>query len=202
MKVLHKKSSNVSSNAIGAFKTPGRSYDYSDRFERALVERGILSMNPTMPLFERMWHVNNAELIVTTWGSTLTVLIHILFERQQRADGANFTSQANESRVSRADSDDASHVVPTRPLRILILVHPRYIAETTLLFGKTLGLLSDPQRMPTSLSSPLYSHVVRHRMMRMRGASTDYYGGRDFCVKFVLVHKLDFVGSQELDFHC
>lgn len=207
-----KSSSNISSISTAAFKTPGRGYTYSYRFEHELLQRGILSMNPTLALFERMWHANNAELIVTTWGSTLAVLINVLFERQQRDDGAvNFTSQTTESHVRRAaageitsrrdddDLDDDS--LPQRPLRILILIHPEYIGETSELFQKTSRFLQDPRHIPTSFSSTLYSKVSRHRMFRAKGALSDFYGGRDFCAKYVLVHNLDFVG-RELDFRC
>ncbi|CUE64060.1 Hypothetical protein, putative [Bodo saltans] len=217
MKIVPDKnsSSNISSIPTAAFKTPGRGYTFSDHFEHELVQRGILSMNPTLPLFERMWHANNAELIVTTWGSTLAVLINVLFERQQQVDdgAVNFTSQTTESHVRRAavgdstsrsdDDDDDNDSLPQRPLRVLILVHPEYIAETEQLFQKTSRFLQDPQHMPTSFSSnyTLYSKVSRHRMPRAKGALSDFYGGRDFCAKYVLVHKLDFVG-RELDFRC
>ncbi|CUG93003.1 Hypothetical protein, putative [Bodo saltans] len=201
---------NISSVPTAAFSSPGRGFIHSDQFNRALLERGILSMNPTLPLFERMWHVNNAELIVTTWGSTLTVLINLLFERQQRGDD-NVTEQADDrSHTKRAASgtaaasgdDEVSHAVPPRPLRILILVHPEYSLETTLIFRKTYRYLRNPRRLPKSFSSPLLSKVVWHRMSRGGGDVADFNGGRDFCVKYVLTHMLKFVGSRELDFHC
>ncbi|CUG93002.1 membrane-associated protein, putative, partial [Bodo saltans] len=163
---------NTSSVSTAAFSSPGRGFTHSDHFDRALLERGILSMSPTLALFERMWHVNNAELIVTTWGSTLTVLINLLFERHQRGDD-NVTVQADQSHAKRAasgtasaasDDDEISHAVPTRPLRILILVHPEYSLETTLIFRKAYRYLRNPRRLPKSFSSPLLSKVVWHRM--------------------------------------
>ncbi|CUG93133.1 Hypothetical protein, putative [Bodo saltans] len=84
LKTISKPSRNQNNSASPMFTSPHRSYQDSMRFERRLLERGILPLSPTLPLFERMWHVNTAELIVTTWGSTSTTIINLLFERQQQ----------------------------------------------------------------------------------------------------------------------
>ncbi|CUE73070.1 Hypothetical protein, putative, partial [Bodo saltans] len=176
------------------FNSPERSYQYSMRFERLLLERGILPLSPTLPLFERMWHVNTAELIVTTWGSTSTTIINLLFERQQQHNGSDDSGNDGALRLSEAP--------PLRPLRMLVLVHPLYCHEAFLAFRTTKKFLCDPCRLSKKSTSRLLSATRKHKVSRNAGDLADHYGGQDFCVKYVLTQSLRFVRSRELDFTC
>lgn len=204
LKMLKRRNKRQEAFPASADNSPERGYPYSLRFERLLLERGILPLSPTLPLFERMWHVNNAELIVTTWGSTLTCVMNLLFERRPMTAPNNTIDtfshlHGNESGESRAVSPPPS----AGSLRILVLIHQSYCHEATVIFRKPLQYLCSQRRLPTSLAKPLLSKVVRHQMSRKAGAVADYYhGGNDFCVKYVFVHSLSFVGSRELDFIC
>ncbi|CUG85701.1 Hypothetical protein, putative, partial [Bodo saltans] len=190
LKVLKPSTAANSSTSSSAFHSPGRSYLHSARFERLLLERGILSVSPTLPLFERMWHVNSAELIVTTWGSTYTSTLNLLFERDQPVppdSAANNVGRHNHN--------------ASRPLRILVMVHPSYCSEVTSVFRVSEKLLCGARRVPTP-GRPLLSRRVKYRTARKSGEPADYYGGSDFCVQYVFTHSLEFVGSRKLDFRC
>ncbi|CUG06096.1 membrane-associated protein, putative [Bodo saltans] len=193
LKMLSKPSRNQNSSASPIFTSPHRSYQYSVRFERRLLERGILPLSPTLPLFERMWHVNTAELIVTTWGSTSTTIINLLFERQQQHNGSDDSGDNGARRLSEAP--------PQRPLRMLVLVHPLYCHEAIRVFRTTKKFLCNP-RLSVKSSSQLVSVIHKHEVSRNAGDLVDHFGGQDFCVLYVLAYSLKLVGSRELDFSC
>ncbi|CUG85655.1 transmembrane protein, putative [Bodo saltans] len=196
LKVLKPSTAANSSTSSSAFHSPGRSYLHSARFERLLLERGILSVSPTLPLFERMWHVNSAELIVTTWGSTYTSTLHLLFERQQQVP-SDATGVDNFSDDAQRHNQNTS-----RPLRILVMVHPSYCNEVTSVFRVSEKLLCGGARRVPAPGRPLLSRRVKYQTARMHGDPADYYGGSDFCVQYVFTHSLASVGSRKVDFRC
>jgi hypothetical protein len=79
--------------------TPGRSFRESSSFDALLRQRHITTFDPTTPLAERMFLVNNAELVVTSYGATFSTLLFVLQSRRRD---------------------------PQRALKMLILVHPDY----------------------------------------------------------------------------
>ena len=68
----------------GVVTSWARAFRYDPRFMQILQQRGVEILSPTLPLLERMWHVNSAELIVVTWGSTLSTTIAFLLPRRSK----------------------------------------------------------------------------------------------------------------------
>ncbi|CUI14800.1 membrane-associated protein, putative [Bodo saltans] len=200
LKILKKHSHSTSSLVI---TSPGRSYIYSLSFERLLLERGIHQLHLALPLFERMWHVNNAELIVTTWGSTTTTVMNLLFERQTRHNNnSNNRTNNNDYGDGASSSSSSPLTLLERPLRLLVLVHPSYCHEAIGVFQVTMKFLCDPRRLPKSSSSRLLTTIPRREVSRSLGDVADYYGGQNFCIMYAFTHSLKFVGNRELDFKC
>ncbi|CUE58895.1 Hypothetical protein, putative [Bodo saltans] len=188
---VHKKTSTTGSLAP-VVNSLERSYLYSLRFDRLLLLQRILPLSPTLPLFERMWHVNNAELIVTTWGSTSTTVMNLLFEGHR---------QHNHSGGVNDDDHGGSRRILTK--RILVLVHSSYCHEAFHVFRTSKKFLCDPQRFSQTLpSTRLLSTIVRQKVSRNTGDLADHYGGKHFCVMYVLTQSLRLVGRRELDFRC
>ncbi|CUG06093.1 Hypothetical protein, putative [Bodo saltans] len=206
LKILKKHSNSTSSLVI---TSPGRSYIYSLSFERLLLQRGIHQLHLALPLFERMWHVNTAELIVTTWGSTSSTITNLLFERQTTRHNNNSNNRTNKYDNS-DDASDSQRQYPSssppmlleRPLRLLVLVHPSYCHEAIGVFQVTMKFLCDPRRLPKSSSSRLLTTTPRREVSRSLGDIADYYGGQNFCMMYAFTHSLKFVGNRELDFKC
>jgi hypothetical protein len=163
--------------------SPERSFHFSHRFHMLMQERGIVSFDPTMPLLHRMWLVNNADLIVASWGSTLGTVASLLFEPERdEIRGSNNTSLR---------------------LRILVLIHPSYCIEAHKVLGVPKKSLCDPKRHRRR------SKVVRGKMSRVEGAENDFYGGgdseeghRNFCINYVFVDSLRHVAANDFDFMC
>ncbi|CUG87207.1 Hypothetical protein, putative [Bodo saltans] len=205
-----------------AFATPHRSYPYSLRFEKLLLQHSILSLSPTLPILQRMWHVNHAEMIVTTWGSAFASVVNLLFERRHtrlHVSNANTTShhrpQLDDEQqhldLNRMGDDREGNKrgIPSQQpeesgnaLRILVLVHPEYCHEAYRQFKTTKGFLCGVKRLPKSRRSKIVKKIVHGRVALRDGTLNDYYGGFHFCVMYVLTHSLRFVTHRELDFHC
>jgi hypothetical protein len=164
--------------------SPERSFHFSHRFQKFMQERGVVSFDPTMPLLHRMWLVNNAELIVASWGSTLGTVASLLFEPER-------------------DEIRSSHN-KSRRLRILVLIHPSYCIEAHKVLGVSKKSLCDPKRHRRR------SKVVRGKMSRVEGAENDFYGGGDseggqrnfFCIHYVFIDSLRHVAAHDFDFMC
>lgn len=84
-----------------AMYSPERAFLFSLRFFKLLEENRVATLTSNLPLLQRMWHVNNAELIVTTWGSAMAIATSLLVAQGNR-----------------------SH-------RLLVLIHPGYCLEAS-----------------------------------------------------------------------
>jgi hypothetical protein len=91
------------SNNTASMGSPQRAFLFSSRFYTLMQGHNIAWVQPTIPLLERMWHINTAELIVTTWGSAMATTTALLMPR---------------------NDVDAS-------LRLLVLIHPGYCLEAS-----------------------------------------------------------------------
>ncbi|CUI11838.1 membrane-associated protein, putative [Bodo saltans] len=161
--------------------SPDRGFHHSRRFQSLLDEKGIVSFDPTMPLLQRMWIVNNAELIVTCWGSTLGTIASLLFEREAHISSSSPSPQAS-----------SSH------LRIVVLIHPSYCIEAHKVLGVPKKTLCSPKRQR------LRTKIVPQKMSRVDGAENDFFGGDGdkLCVKYILTETLGQVAAHEFDFTC
>lgn len=157
----------------GSATSPHRSHPFSARFNALLREHDIVPIDPTTPLLERMWHVNTAELVVTTWGSAMATLTSLMMPRRTNASQGNETSQH----------------------RILVLVHPAYCHEAIMVLPTTWKACPKVARAPARYFHGELS-VVRGR------TPTDFIGGPLFCAKYLMVASLRSVTSRDLTFMC
>lgn len=172
--------------------TPQRVFPYSEPFRDLLRTHNVVTMAPAGNLLRRMWDVNNAELIVTTWGSATTVASSLLLPRNDN-----------------------------KPRRMLVLIHPSYCDEAYRLFNMTqaeLCSLHSPVVVARRRSSRHHKAsregTTQRRMQLLRGsfswrdgAMNDFEEGgsrpRDsFCVRYVLLASLDHVTPADLEFQC
>ncbi|CUG92919.1 Hypothetical protein, putative, partial [Bodo saltans] len=100
--------------------SPQRTFMPSESFEAHLQRHAVHIMPSGGPLLERMWHVNTADLIVTTWGSTTTIVSLLLLPRLQLA-------------ALLAESSSARQLVP-KTRRLLVFIHSSYCDEVSRLF--------------------------------------------------------------------
>jgi hypothetical protein len=170
--------------SAGIATSPDRSFLYSKRFSTLLCDKGILEAPPVLPLLERMWHVNTAEMIVTTWGSAMATITNLLMPRRRAAVDGSLPHEFRNMSV-------ADPQFPQQ--RILVLVHPSYCHEVF--------VLKVPYKSCSQLTrSP--SAMFTNTISMHRHAPTDFIGGPDFCVKYLLVSSLRYVVSRDLDFSC
>lgn len=88
-------------NNVSSMQSPQRAFLYSLRFFQMLKIANVTVVSPTLTLLERMWHVNTAELVITTWGSAMAIAASLLIPQGNR-----------------------SH-------RLLVLIHPGYCLEAS-----------------------------------------------------------------------
>jgi hypothetical protein len=93
MKVLFPNSTSMYS--------PKRAFLFSLRYYKMLEVNHVVTLGANVPLIERMFLVNKAELIVTTWGSALAIATTLMIAQGNR-----------------------SH-------RLLVLIHPGYCLEAS-----------------------------------------------------------------------
>jgi hypothetical protein len=163
-----------------------RSFSSTPAFERLLSSYRIKQLNTTLPLLQRMWHVNYAELLVTTWGSTFTTATGLMLPRSWLLSKPTGISELWNATVS-------PYAPPPRQ-RILVLVHPQYCHEAYKLFR----VAKKNFCMPTQRRK---SRMVLRSMSVNQGALTDFSDPL-FCVKFVFLHSLNDVTSSDLTFRC
>ncbi|CUG49677.1 Hypothetical protein, putative [Bodo saltans] len=174
-----------------------------------------------LPILQRMWHVNHAEMIVTTWGSAFASVVNLRFEKRHtrlHVSNPNTSShhrlqlddeQQHLNRNTGEGQEGKKRGIPSQQpeetsnaLRILVLVHPEYCHEAYRQFKTTKGFLCGVKRLPKSRRSKIVKKIVHGRVALRDGSLNDYYGGNHFCVMYVLTHSLRFVTHRELDFHC
>ncbi|CUG87445.1 Hypothetical protein, putative [Bodo saltans] len=138
-----------------------------------------------------MWHVNTAELIVTTWGSAMATVTNLLMPRRRHHVGPNHSSRSTTS----LDDAETQRTPPQhQQQRILVLVHPSYCHEVF--------VLNMPYKQCFKLTrSPAKTFAQTISIVRRR-APTDFLGGPDFCIKYLLVSSLRYVVDRDLLFSC
>lgn len=137
------------------------------RFSNLLELQNVTVLPVTLPVLPRMLAVSRAELIVTSWGSTGATVIHLL------------------------DAQRGRHRSSTKPLLLLVLVHPDYIFEARFLFNRSGHAL---RRSSKKRSITLHEQLNQHN-----GLHWDYDGGPNFCARFVLVRTLDQVDTSDFE---
>jgi hypothetical protein len=163
--------------------TTHRGFSPSSRFDAILSRQGVQQYGANLPLLQRMWLVNRADLIVTTWGSTLGILMNLMFERTSPIP-LNAT----------VNTTGAAHLAERR---MLVLIHPTYCPEAHV-------FLNVPQRKLCKLRkvNPIITKLSSHLMSRREGTQNDFYGGAHFCVKYIFTQLLQSVQSHDFEFHC
>jgi hypothetical protein len=160
--------------SVGSYASPDRAYLYSMRFQRLLLRHNVTSLSTTLPLLERMWAINEAELIVTTWGSALTTTMALMIAATRRGERSNQST------------------VGTRR-RILVLVHHGYCHEAFQLFDALRHRLCAPKARR--------ARIVRGGMSLRAFHLADVVDD-NLCVKYLLVPSLRDVSSRDLAFSC
>lgn len=183
---------------IALIKTSGwRAFSRSPSFDRLLVSHNVTRLSTTLPLLQRMWLLNHADLLVTTWGSTLTTSTGLMLPRSWLLARTKSSRIMNTTRNKNASSESQQQhavTVPPPTQRMLVLVNSQYCHEAHKLFrvAKKDLCAAGQQRM---------SRKLLRTMSFNHGALTDFSDSM-FCVKFVFVWSLDSVKSADLTFGC
>jgi hypothetical protein len=161
--------------------TSHRGFSPSSRFDAMLSRQGVEQYDANLPLLQRMWLVNRADLIVATWGSSLGILMNFMFER-------------TEPTPLNATANTTAHLAERR---MLVLIHPTYCPEVHV-------FLNVPHRKLCKLrkANPIVTKLTSHLMSRREGTQNDFYGGAHFCVKYIFTQLLQSVQSHDFEFHC
>lgn len=129
-------------NASATLFTAWRSHAYNESALRSLHEMGFVLLE-TIPYYQRVFYVNNADVILMSYGGTTTFVLNSL--------------------------------VPERPVKVLVAVHPGYRPEAQKATGQQLN--------------PGEPFTVKDRLDR-RGMYGYAYAHRGFRIRFVVVERL------------
>jgi hypothetical protein len=168
----------IAGSAGSPFASPDRAYVFNYGFQQMLRDHGIMVMEPTTHLLERMWHINTAEFIVTTWGSAMATTTSWMIPRR-------YNNNTSSSSVI-----DGGQL----PQRLLVLVHPSYCHEAVFVLRVPLKICAKMRRSP----SRNFHNVLSFKA----SAPTDFVGGPLFCAKYVMVRSLRFVQERDVTFPC
>jgi hypothetical protein len=184
---------NVTSDRI---HTPGRAFQLTANFIGLMSQHNVTLMD-NGPLLERMWAVNHAELIVTTWGSAATIASLLLLPQSLLA------------------SLNVSHAPQRR--RMLVYVQELYCYEATALFDvPRQTLCRDPPRthrrqpskpLPARPHAPRRTRTLRGGLFRSQGSMNDFVedgegAANNFCVMYVFLSSLSQALDSDFTFQC
>ncbi|CUG02646.1 Hypothetical protein, putative [Bodo saltans] len=213
------------STASDRIHTPHRAFTLTSNFVSLMTQNNVTLMS-NGPLLERMWHVNHAELIVSTWGSAVTIATLLLLPQ-------SLLAALNVSR-------------PPRRRRMLVYIQEMYCYEATRLLGMSKEALCryPPRRHRRQAAAPLpprpdamrrtkvlrggllfsqgamndfelpprpdamrRTKVLRGGILQSHGAANDFVedstdAATDFCVMYVFLTSLTQVMSSDFDFRC